>query len=441
MLKKTLTIFLSVWCALASFAQSELNIDTLTILSDTVSIYQIEPRPMRSLTLPECAMPDSNFFRLSSQTSAQMQTFVNKMDSVLLFGKGRVNILHMGGSHVQADIYTHIFRQNIDSLNGELMPPRGLIFPYSIAHTNNPSNYKVRYGGEWKAARNALKQYFLPQGASGILAYTTDTTAWFRIDLNPDSTIRWTTNKLHLIGQSTSNRCTPILQTDDTTFIKPIIEPTGYLFNLPESKSIFTIKLQFDTSAEQKTDTFVVNGLLIDNDEPGIVYSTIGVNGASVPSYLGCVNFERDLNLFKPDLAIFAIGINDATASNFTDSLFVANYDALLTHIRNVSPQCAFIFITNNDSFKRIRRSKYTVNKNGLIAQHGFYMLAEKWNAPVWDLFEIMGGLGSMQKWQNNHLAQKDKVHFTREGYSIIGQLFFDAFLNYYLNYDILTEQ
>ena len=441
MLRKTLAILLSAWCALASCAQSNLDIDTLIILSDTVSIYQIEPRPMRSLTLPECALPDSNFLRLPSENTAEMQLFMEKMDSVLLFGKGRVNILHIGGSHVQADIYTHIFRQNIDSLNGELMPPRGLIFPYTIAHTNNPSNYKVRYGGEWQASRNALKQFFPPQGACGILAYTTDTTAWFSIDLNPDSTIRWTTNKLHLIGKAMNGHCQPLLQIDDTTLIAPQPEPTGYLFSIPEARSMFTIKLQFDTIGEQQPDTFVVSGLLPDNDEPGIVYSTIGVNGASVPSYLGCVNFERDLSLLKPDLAIFAIGINDATASNFTDSLFVSNYDTLLTHIRNVSPQCAFIFITNNDSFKRIRRNRYVVNKNGLVAQQGFYQLAEKWHAPVWDLFEIMGGLGSMQKWQTNHLAQKDKVHFTREGYSVIGQLFFDAFLDYYLNYDISTEQ
>lgn len=422
-------------------AQSALDIDTLVILSDTVSIYQIEPRPVRELALPECARPDSNFMRQTTLSqSDEMQLFIEKMDSVVLFGKGRVNILHIGGSHVQADIYTNVFRQNIDSLNGELMPPRGLIFPYSVAHTNNPSSYKVRYGGNWIAARNALKQFYPNQGVCGILAYTTDTTAWFSIDLNPDSTIRWTTNKLHLIGESMRGNCTPMLHLADT-IIAPQRESTGYLFNLPDAKSQFTIQLHFDSLATATLDTFVVRGLMVDNDEAGIIYSTIGVNGASVPSYLGCTHFETDLALLKPDLAIFAIGINDATASNFSDSIFVANYDSLLTHIRNVSPHCAFVFITNNDSFRRIRRNRYSVNKNGLIAQQGFYTLAQKWQAPVWDLFEIMGGLGSMQKWQTAHLAQKDKVHFTREGYYIIGQMFFDAFMDYYLNFDIQTEQ
>lgn len=436
-----ITIIVALLIATIVRAQSNLNIDSLVILSDTVSIYQIEPRPVPDLALPECALPDSNFMRLPSNTSDQMRVFVEKMDSVVLFGQGRVNILHIGGSHVQADIYTNVFRQNIDSLNGELMPPRGLIFPYSVAHTNNPSNYRVRYGGEWTAARNALKQFVPTQGVCGILAYTTDTTAWFSIDLNPDSTIRWTTNHVHLIGSSTSGRIKPQLITTNNVVIEPQKETTGYYFDLPEAQSLFTIRLTSDTSCTLQPDTFIVNGIVADNDEPGIVYSSIGVNGASVPSYLGCDNFERDLSLLKPDLAIFAIGINDATASNFTDSLFVANYDMLLKRIRNVSPQCAFIFITNNDSFKRIRRNRYSVNKNGVVAQHGFYTLAEKWNAPVWDLFEIMGGLSSMQKWQTAHLAQRDKVHFTREGYCVIGQMFFDAFMDYYLNFDISTEQ
>ena len=39
-----------------------------------------------------------------------------------------------------------------------------------------------------------------------------------------------------------------------------------------------------------------------------------------------------------------------------------------------------------------------------------------------------MGGLKSMEKWQHAGLAQRDKVHFTRAGYLLVGDLFYDAF-------------
>ncbi len=132
---------------------------------------------------------------------------------------------------------------------------------------------------------------------------------------------------------------------------------------------------------------------------------------------------------------IFAIGINDAISHQFTDSLFCANYDSLIYHIRNVNPDCAFIFITNNDSYRKYHR-RYTVNMNGTIAKAAFENLAQRWQGGYWDLFTIMGGLGSMQKWELAGLARRDKVHFLAKGYNIIGKMFADAFIDFYLDYD-----
>ncbi len=428
-MKRFLISILFVLCSINVIAQTD---DDFVI--DTLGLSQAyEPFRKMGVTLPECALPDSNIMREPFGTSLQMMKFIEKLDSVVLFQKGRVNIVHIGGSHVQADMYTHVIRQNIDSLNGELTPPRGFIFPYKVAKTNNPFNYRVSYSGEWKGERNAKREFSIAQGVSGILVHTTDASAQFSIDLNTDSIIRWTTNKVHLICESARGTAEPMMIVSDSIVLKGEAEPTGFLFTTNENISHFSFKVKFDSLQSQNPDTFIVRGIYADNEEPGIVYSSIGVNGASVPSYLGCVNFEHDLALVKPDLVVLAIGINDAVADNFSDSLFVAHYDTLLTHIRNVSPDCAFIFITNNDSFRRQRR-RYYVNKNGLIAREAFYELGRKWQSPVWDLFEIMGGLGSMQKWQDERLAQRDKIHFTSSGYALVGQMFYDAFMQYYFD-------
>ena len=71
-----------------------------------------------------------------------------------------------------------------------------------------------------------------------------------------------------------------------------------------------------------------------------------------------------------------------------------------------------------------------------MVAQESFYKLARKYNGGLYDLFKIMGGLKSMAQWQEMGLARRDKVHFTQDGYEIIGKMFFDAFLEYYLNTD-----
>lgn len=399
----------------------------------------IDARAQEDFTqLPEVVRLDSNMLRFPGGVSENFDNLVERIDSVLLFGHGRINIMHIGGSHVQADMYTHYIRQNLDSLNGCLHPARGFIFPYSIARTNNPLNYRVKYGGTWISARNAKRQFYPAQGASGINVRTADTTAWFNIDLNTDSTQRYYTTRLRLFGRSYHGRTSPYILMPDSAIVEPAgHDSASYIFNLNTAASQFGVRFHFmvDTAQSQLPDTFVVTGLYADNDEPGIVYNSIGVNGASVPSFLNCSDFERDLSYFPPDLVVFGIGINDATSSHFTDSLLYDNYAHLIDRIQQVAPNAAFIFITNNDSFMRIRR-RYYVNKNGEVARTAFYRLAAHYQGAVWDLFEIMGGLNSMAEWQKVHLAQRDKVHFTREGYNYVGRLFTNAFLNFYYDHD-----
>ena len=38
-----------------------------------------------------------------------------------------------------------------------------------------------------------------------------------------------------------------------------------------------------------------------------------------------------------------------------------------------------------------------------------------------------MGGLGSMGTWQDNELAQRDHIHFTRKGYQMLADLMSNA--------------
>ena len=45
-------------------------------------------------------------------------------------------------------------------------------------------------------------------------------------------------------------------------------------------------------------------------------------------------------------------------------------------------------------------------------------------------MYDIMGGYGSMSVWKEAGLSQGDQVHFTADGYRLIGDLMFDAIMN-----------
>jgi hypothetical protein len=49
----------------------------------------------------------------------------------------------------------------------------------------------------------------------------------------------------------------------------------------------------------------------------------------------------------------------------------------------------------------------------------------------VWDLYGIMGGLGSSKTWKINKLMRSDLVHFTHQGYHFKGELYIDALLKF----------
>lgn len=413
--------------------------------ADTLSL----PASGWAALLPDCARPDSNYISLPGGVSREMSILVDKLDSVLLFGHGRVSIVHIGGSHVQADMYTDEIRIRIDSLNNGLRPPRGFLFPYRVAKTNNPQGYRVSSGGKWDKARCSVRKPRPALGVNGIAVWTSDPEAWISFDLDPKMTGRWQTSRVKILGRSDvgrkGSRLTPVIRACGADTRAESHDPSTmtYTFSLPQATTNFTLrfereKAEADTAmaAEAALPTFYVDGFIADNDEDGITYHTIGVNGAAVPHYLRCERFESEMGALKPDLVIMAIGINDASGPNFSPENFKDNYDQLIRLFRRVNPDCAFIFITNNDSKRRAGRRRRVVNRNGPLAEDAFAQIATKWQGGLWNLFEVMGGLGSMAQWQKAGLAGRDNIHFTRLGYKVVGALFYDAFLNFYLDQD-----
>lgn len=370
--------------------------------------------------------------------SLAMERFFQKMDSVVFLGEGNVSIMHIGGSHVQAGVFTQQFRDNLLSISSDLMGGQNFVFPFSAGGTNNPSHFIVRSTGFWNYCRNAVRRETDKRmGLAGAAITTTDSLATVSIvtrektptNLTPDFVF----NKVTVIGFSETENVTPVLSYDGSVMHGIYDEwKSTYTFELPDFTD--SICILFDSVPGE----FTLTGVLLENDMPGISVHGVGVNGASVPSYLRCDDFERDLELIKPDLIIFGIGINDAAEKDFEKWVFKKNYDELIQVIRRVNPDCALLFMTNNDSYKRMkvkRKTRYEVNTNGKIVQDAFMEMGQVYNAGVWDQFDIMGGLKSMQAWENAGLAKKDKVHFTNEGYKLLGDLFYNALITRYMEH------
>lgn len=363
-----------------------------------------------------------------SMDTSNLVDFFHKLDKVVETKQGNINILHLGASHVQAGTMSHRIRRDLLLPAPELIARRGMIFPYSAAvKCNNPADYKVQRSAPFTLTRNVYKNIDRPLGVTGIAVSTVDSLATLKITMN-DSQLHFETDRIILLGFSDSNKVVPGLIIDTIAYQPTTIDTVlrrYYFENIPTITDSFKISVLNVDSA-----VFTLTGILLDNDKSGITFHSLGVNGASVSCYLKCAYFEEDMKLVAPDLVIFGIGINDASGSNFDTLEFERNYLLLIEKIKRINPDCAFIFITNNDSYKKVSRKKYSVNMNGKLAQRVFHRLAQETGGAVWDQFDIMGGLRSMEKWRVDKLAQADRVHFTVKGYQLIGDLFYNAFLD-----------
>ena len=495
---------------------------------------------------------------------ASFTPFFNKMDTLVFENKGQVRILHIGGSHLQADVISGRIREHLIKEYPGASAGRGFIFPYAAARTNTPASYASYYQGIWDMSKNVRKEITKPLGLLGIAVSTSDPRAEVTMLLNKyNSEPVWGETKFRLFGYSDNKDVVPVLRVDSTDIYGKLDTASqSYLFTSP--RPIDTIRIQFrwldslkqatiaqfitdslvqdsierakadslkdsSTASKQAADSakakipnnvalpstapaldsmfqgecdvldsaclareeaknaatngvvkcsdmkpkgptpnyaegeldetnaanehcvaesevvpdsvkknarprFTLTGIIAETDHPGISYTNVGINGAKVHDYFEevCPLFEKELAFYKPDLVIFAIGINDANVQRFNDKQFKDDYDKLIARIKKVNPNAAFIFETNNDMFRKVKKKRYVQHPNGDVARKAFFALAEKHKAGVWDKYSIMGGLGSMAKWEKADLAKSDKVHFKMAGYNLLGDLFYKALIRSY---------
>ena len=96
--------------------------------------------------------------------------------------------------------------------------------------------------------------------------------------------------------------------------------------------------------------------------------------------------------------------------------------------MREASPGAAILLTTNTDSYLKRR----IPNKNAEAVRKVMLRLSASHGVGVWDCFGVMGGLGSIRSWQKAGLAQPDRVHFNRAGYTLLGDLLFSAMTEAY---------
>lgn len=360
--------------------------------------------------------------------SLAFESLYRKIDRMMFQGLGQVRVVHIGGSHIQADIFSDRMRHRLSGFFPGNLGSRGFIFPFKMARTNNPYNYLPEFTGKWSYCKNIQKTKPCTLGLAGMSVTTKDTSSSIKISFRGTSSVYDFTRVrvFHDMSETSYSILSVVPDTFPDVKIDSALGYTEFTFDNPTNN--FQIEIIKTDSVQ---DHFTLYGFDMSSEDAGFYYDAIGVNGADVPSYLRCSLFEEHIAAVDPDLVVLSIGINDAYKVEFDPAKYERHYDSLVAMIRRGAPNTAILFTTNNDSYYKRRY----VNKHVFKVVERMQSLSKKYGAGVWDMFEVMGGLNSIVQWQKRGLAKPDKIHFTPDGYRLIGDLMFNAFMRSYDNY------
>lgn len=410
---------------------------------------------------------------------------------------GKVNIVHIGDSHIQADMLTNSIRQVLQSRFGN--GGYGFCFPYSLAKTNGTGYIKFTSNIEWNSRRNIYPVTDISVGLSGIGLYTNEKEFDLELEVDPlyafnrikvlstlpeaNFTVSFSEEKVvsppvdkenlhksevkrHTVQSGETlyriaiNNNISVDQLKELNHLESNTIKKGMVLVISESiekeipkdipssfheDSIRTNKAHLrsgkyyvetiDSTSNtvayimprKQQQDYHLSGIIIENNNPGIIYHTIGVNGAKVSDYNKYPLFFKQLPILHPDLVIVSLGTNESfgkwATPYYTDQL-----NLLIQNIRHENPSTIILVTTPPPSlFRRRTPNKFIAGYRDAVVQSKEYV--------VWDLLSKLGGITAPLGKKLSEMMARDKVHYTKEGYETQGLLFTSDFLKAYEQY------
>lgn len=347
-----------------------------------------------------------------------LSSFYKKLTELRNGRLDRVSILQLGDSHIQPGYFSGTARSALQNYFGNA--GRGLVFPWKLAGTNQPDDIRITSSSYWQRSQTeiGISGYGLSASRTGNLMIQTNN--FFQRD-------------------NTFNQATLILKEKQGTYNWTV---TGLEDELSVEESAFArqsvcqlswqnpvSRAELSFSAEDPQDRLNLYGIILERQQPGLLYHSMGVNGASFERMSKIAEFFPQIRILNPDLIIVSLGTNDVQG-RFRGEEYLKGLKQFMKPLRKYVPGVPVLFTLPPDSYKNGVVNADLDKAASLLKK---YALDNR--CAWWDLREVMGGAGSVSRWRNLGLAASDRKHYTPKGYMLQGHLFQQALLKGYKQY------
>jgi len=351
---------------------------------------------------------------IEDPTGRAMATFYAALENTQR-GEWVTRIVHYGDSHVAADILTGALRRSLQSCFGDGGPGfvlAGKPWPwYSRAGVISQASSGWQADGLTQASLSADRRF----GLAGVSLSTSSAGEWLSLTA---SGRYFDVYVLKQPGGGTLDISLDAVEREHNLSLSSKTFTAEYVEIVAPDNSIHTIEIRTKSSGHIR-----VFGIAIEGDRPGVAYDALGINGAraSRPLQWDWRLLSSNLERRDPDLIIVAYGSNEVTDSDLDLEEYSANFATLLMRFREAAPRASILVLGPPDRAVREGRRWKTASRMAALidAQR---RAALKAGAAFYDLFNAMGGPGSVERWATltQPLAQADRVHLTAAGYRLV---------------------
>jgi len=356
--------------------------------------------------------------------------FFQKLFTLEKTKKGSVRIAYFGDSMIESDLIVQDVRKDYQKKFGG----QGIGFvPLSSLTRFFNGSIRYEYSPDWDTYSDfVLKKSPTPLGISGYVSLANaGTSVWTTYKRGALPLVRPT-----LFYGRSDNSSAKITITTNNGVDSVLLRPKGLLNKHTLASWPSELKIQFDNA--ENIPFYGVNfsggnGVNIDN------FALRGNAGLSLGKYnMALMNaFQRELDY---DLIVLQFGANvlKLTPGAVEYDWFAGRMGNVVNHLKKCFPGADILVISQADKATKYgTEMKTDTTLTALIKVQEKY--ARNTGSAFIDLFQMMGGEGSMVKWANETppLARPDFTHFNEKGAKKIGRLIFEKLDQEYENFKI----
>lgn len=341
-----------------------------------------------------------------------------------------ISIVHIGDSHIQAEGSTSTTRSLLQQAYGSA--GRGLILPFRLAGTNQPTDYSITSPSRFTPAKLIKQPWPVDMGFTGLALQPVSTRFSFTITVSRRPGSEPDFDMVRIFTQGKMPRLVAVKDEKgfDTLFSAYADGDTLEVM-IPESGSKFTF--EFESLGRCQ-----ILGFMLENQMTGVLYSAIGHNGATYSSYNTLGDVGAGIKALNPDIVIISLGTNEAFGRTTPETLY-ANIDALVSSVKRHNPHARILLTTPAEcqrskwvrSGKKKRRSRtFSVNTKVAEMRNSILAYGKDKGIATYDFYSVAGGQGASDKWLKAKLLSKDRIHNTWDGYALSGTLLYIALQN-----------